>query len=250
MMTELSAKRRATALLCLALAALTAAAGASAASLSVEPLRLELEPAARTAAVTVRNDDAAPVVIQARILAWSQPEGRDDLEETREFLVTPAVVEIPAHGFQVLRIGRRIAALPSANEKTFRMLIKEVLPEGGPETGGVRMAMEMSLPIFVGAASLEPAALEWTAVREDESVRLTARNTGERRARVSAAELLDAGGRSLGRWHGVTYLLAGATRSFRFRSDATLMAGSEVTLRLTTESGPEEIHAMLAGTGG
>ncbi|MGH6893317.1 MAG: fimbrial biogenesis chaperone, partial [Dongiaceae bacterium] len=233
----------------LATAIFTLAFNAEAASLSVDPLRLELEPNVRATAITVRNDESRPVVIQARVMAWSQPAGKDQLDETREFLVTPAVVEIPAKGFQVLRIGRRAAAKPGTTEQSFRVLIKEVLSEQGASVGGIRMAMEFSLPIFVDAPTLAPARLSWTAERGLDAVLLTANNSGARRARVSSAELLDADGRSIGHWHGVTYLLAGATRSFRFRADALITDGSPVTLVFTTEAGVEEVHATVVQAG-
>jgi fimbrial chaperone protein len=248
MTVAMRAALRATAKFCLAVAILARAPAAQAGALSVEPLRLELDPAARATAITVRNDEPTPVVIQARVLAWSQPDGKDRLEETRDFLVTPAIVEIPAKGFQVLRLGRRAGARGPA-EATYRVLLKEILPDAPAGSVGVRMAMELSLPLFVSAPGATPARLAWTAEVGPDSVRMTAHNAGGQRARLSSAELLDAQGRSVGRWSGVTYLLAGATRSFRFRSDATLTAGSPVTLLLATESGKEEVRATLVGMG-
>jgi fimbrial chaperone protein len=244
MTVAMRAALRATAKFCLAVAILARAPAAQAAALSVEPLRLELDPAARATAMTVRNDEPTPVVIQARVLAWSQPDGKDRLEETRD----PAIVEIPAKGFQVLRLGRRAGARGPA-EATYRVLLKEILPDAPAGSVGVRMAMELSLPLFVSAPGATPARLAWTAEVGPDSVRMTAHNAGGQRARLSSAELLDAQGRSVGRWSGVTYLLAGATRSFRFRSDATLTAGSPVTLLLATESGKEEVRATLVGMG-
>jgi fimbrial chaperone protein len=244
MTVAMRAALRATAKFCLAVAILARAPAAQAAALSVEPLRLELDPAARATAMTVRNDEPTPVVIQARVLAWSQPDGKDRLEETRD----PAIVEIPAKGFQVLRLGRRAGARGPA-EATYRVLLKEILPDAPAGSMGVRMAMELSLPLFVSAPGATPARLAWTAEVGPDSVRMTAHNAGGQRARLSSAELLDAQGRSVGRWSGVTYLLAGATRSFRFRSDATLTAGSPVTLLLATESGKEEVRATLVGMG-
>jgi fimbrial chaperone protein len=244
MTVAMRAALRATAKFCLAVAILARAPAAQAAALSVEPLRLELDPAARATAITVRNDEPTPVVIQARVLAWSQPDGKDRLEETRD----PAIVEIPAKGFQVLRLGRRAGARGPA-EATYRVLLKEILPDAPAGSVGVRMAMELSLPLFVSAPEATPARLAWTAEVGPDSVRMTAHNAGGQRARLSSAELLDAQGRSVGRWSGVTYLLAGATRSFRFRSDATLTAGSPVTLLLATESGKEEVRATLVGMG-
>jgi fimbrial chaperone protein len=240
---------RAVAWLVVAVAASVQTGAAIAASLSVQPLRLDFRPDTRATAITVRNDGVAAVVVQTQVLAWSQPEGRDVLAETREFLVTPAVVEVAAGGFQVLRIGRRAAGRPGAVEETFRVLVKEVLPDQDAGFAGVRMAMELSLPLFVDSPQLGPAKLEWEAVREAQAIRMVARNVGARHVRVSSAELLDADGRPLGRWQGVTYLLAGASRAFRFRPDAATVAESSVALLLTTEAGTERVDAILAGMG-
>jgi fimbrial chaperone protein len=241
----------ATARLCLAVAFCALSGIAAAASFSVDPLRIELTPAARGTAISVRNQDSVPVVVQIRVMTWGQPQGKDQLDATRDLLVTPGVVEIPAGATQVLRLGRRVAAELDGKEQTYRVLIREVLPEQ-PAKGGMalRMALEISVPVFVGDESLAPGALEWQARREPDAVLMVAHNAGGKRVKVTGAELFDAAGRSLGHWQGMTYLLAGATRNFRFKAPATLAVGSAVKLKLTTESGDAEIAAIVAGKGG
>lgn len=232
--------------LCLAVV-VSALGAAHGAELAVDPLRITLEPRARSVPITVRNTGDAPVVLQARIRAWSQPEGKDQLDDTRDLLVTPAVVEIPAKGSQTLRIGRRNPAQAGVREQTYRVLLKEVLPETAARGTGLRMALELSLPVFVAEPALGEALLDWQATRDGEAVLFTGTNRGPRHARVALAELHDAKGALIGRWQGVTYLLAGATRSFRFKvKPGTAPVGATVKLRLTTEDGVDETLATLA----
>lgn len=236
--------------LCLAVSFSAVASTAFGAELSVDPLRLMLDPATRSAPISVRNDDDKPIIVQVRIKAWSQPTGKDQLDDTRDLLVTPAVVEIPAHGSQTLRIGRRVPANAGQREQTYRILIKEVLPEAKPGATALRMALEISLPVFVAAPTLPPKRVEWQALREGDAIVMRGTNRGARHARFSSAELHDANGKAIGRWQGVTYLLSGATRSFKFNArPGTLPAGAKVTLRMTTEAGSDETIATLVPAG-
>lgn len=232
---------------CLAVLVCALGYAAGAAELTVDPLRIVLDPKARSVPITVRNAGDTPVVLQARVKAWSQPQGKDQLDDTRDLLVTPAVVEIPAKSSQTLRIGRRVPAQADAREQTYRVLLKEVLPETGPRGTGLRMALELSLPVFVANESLAEARLDWRATRDAEGALFTGTNLGPRHARISLAELHDGSGALVGRWQGVTYILSGATRSFKFKlKPGTSPAGSPLKLRLTTEDGVDETLATLA----
>src|SRR5215470_478534 len=87
---------------CLALIGLQPGAGV-AGSFEVNPVRVDLSAAARTAAVTVRNTGAEAVVVQLSVVAWSQEDGRDVYSDTKEILATPPIATIPAGGEQIIR---------------------------------------------------------------------------------------------------------------------------------------------------
>ena len=74
---------RATARLCQAVAVSALTSPALGAALSVDPLRLELEPNARATAITVRNDEAVPVGMGER----KARVGREPLREHDQRLV-------------------------------------------------------------------------------------------------------------------------------------------------------------------
>ena len=63
---------------------LALSAPAVAGSFSISPLRVDFTATSSTAALTVRNEEAAPVVVQTQGLGWSQEGGQDALAPSRE----------------------------------------------------------------------------------------------------------------------------------------------------------------------
>ena len=119
----------------LAIGVLAAADEAAASSLSVAPIRVELSSAARTAVVTLRNQEDAPVVVQARPAAWTQRDEQDQLEDTRDVLVTPPLFTVPPKGQQVLRIALLREPDPG-RELDYRLVLSEVPTAAAAETTG------------------------------------------------------------------------------------------------------------------
>jgi fimbrial chaperone protein len=152
---------RAIAVSLLAIGMLAAAGTAAAGSISVAPIRVELSSGKRTAVLTVRNQDDSPVVVQARPAAWSQREGEDQLDDTRDLVVTPPIFTIPAKGQQVLRVALLRDADP-ARELDYRLVLAEVPPAIPTETTGLRVALRITLPVFVVAQARTAPDLLWS----------------------------------------------------------------------------------------
>jgi len=123
------------------------AAGASAATLGVSPTRLELAPARPAAALTVTNSGDAPLLLQVETFAWRAGTATSELEPTRAILAVPPMLELAPGERAVVRVARRSTAPPEI-EETYRVLVTEV-PREDSGAGGVRLALRMSLPVFV-----------------------------------------------------------------------------------------------------
>jgi fimbrial chaperone protein len=123
-----------------------------AANISVYPLRGELSQAKTTEVFTVRNQGNEPVVVQASVVKWSQKDGKEVLEPTREVLVAPAVIEVPGNETQIVRIAVRRPP-DATKEDTFRLLIQEVPKRRDTKDSQITFALNISLPIFYSAAS-------------------------------------------------------------------------------------------------
>lgn len=127
------------------------AAPASASTFNISPIRAQLSSAHRTEALTIMNADDDPVVVQIRIVRWSQKGGAEQLDDTRELLATPPVLQIPANGQQIVRVALRREP-DSAQELTYRVIFEEV-PQAAPrDFTGLRVALRLSVPVFVAPA--------------------------------------------------------------------------------------------------
>jgi fimbrial chaperone protein len=128
-----------------------AAAPAAASTFNISPIRAQLTASHPTEALTIMNADDSPVVVQVRVVSWSQKSGTEQLEDTRELLATPPVLQIPANGQQIVRVALRRAPDP-AQELTYRVIFEEV-PQAAPKDFvGLRVALRLSIPIFVAPA--------------------------------------------------------------------------------------------------
>jgi fimbrial chaperone protein len=139
---------------------LAAAGTAAAGTLSVAPIRIELSPGVRTAVLTVHNQEETPVVVQARPSAWSQQAGHDELSDTHDLLVTPPLFTIPAKGEQILRVALLREPDP-ARELDYRLVLTEVPTAAAAESNALRVALRITLPVFVGAQKHAAPELSW-----------------------------------------------------------------------------------------
>ena len=124
---------------------------AHAGSFSISPIRLDLSATARTAALTVRNDDREALV-QAEIMLWEQVDGQDRLTPTRDLLVSPAVFTLPPNGSQLVRVALRSPPADATRELSYRLILQEVPQTASPGFSGLQVALRLSVPVFVAIA--------------------------------------------------------------------------------------------------
>lgn len=177
-------------------------------SFTVSPVRLELSPQRPVSSLTITNDANEPVSIDARGMSWTQQNGADEHEETRELIVTPPVFTLAPGASQIVRIGLRRA--PDANnEIAYRVFMTEnpVVPRS--TANGVAMNLRLSVPIFVRPRAAAQPKLEWTGTRTPEGhLKLRADNRGNIHVQVANLSL-SAAGSLVGRQTSPAYLLPG-----------------------------------------
>jgi fimbrial chaperone protein len=223
---------------------------ASAGSFSISPLRMDLSQQSTTAAITVRNEDAAPVIVQAEAFVWSQASGEDKLEATRDLLVSPAVFTLPPKGAQLVRVALRRPADPR-RELSYRLTLLEVPPQASPDFTGLTVALKLSMPVFVAATTPSPAELAWSATRNPGGeLVLHAANDGETHARILGFSLAPLAGTAAPSQQSVAaYVLPGATRSWTIHTNNENPDDSTATAdryRLKARTERDEVEAELA----
>jgi fimbrial chaperone protein len=205
------------------LGVLAATGTAVAGSLGVSPIRVELSPAARTAIITIRNEETASVVVQARPVAWSQSEEHDQLDDTRDLLVTPPLFTLPAKGHQIVRIALLRTPDP-ARELDYRIVLSEVPPAADAETPGLRFALRITLPVFVAAQVHASPNLAWQHDwLPDGTLQVQARNRGTAHIQILDFDALTADQPALSaHTDSARYLLPGTLAYWRLRAGSAV----------------------------
>ncbi|WP_426701652.1 fimbrial biogenesis chaperone [Rhodanobacter sp. Col0626] len=227
-MKNLSLRRAACSLVLFFAGATMALAG----SFQVNPVRAELSRARPVSAMTVRNTGAEPAVIQLRAVSWTQPDGKDRYDMAPDILGTPPIFTIPAGGSQLIRVGSRRP--PEANlERAYRLFLQEVPPPPQPGSKGLRLALRLSIPLFVIPATAVSPELHWDAVAvASGKVRIHVANHGSSHAWFTQIGLVMVqGGQALPISTLPVYVLPGAAHDWIVDVDTS----TDHTLRLTAQ---------------
>ena len=217
---------------------------------SISPVRIELSPGVQTGAVTIRNQEATPVVVQAEVVLWDQVDGQDKLSPTRELLVSPPVFTLPGNGSQLVRVALRRAA-DTGRELSYRLILTEVPQQASAEFSGLNVALRLSLPVFVAPSSPSHPRLEWSAERTQAgAIALTARNTGNSHARVLSFTVASTSDPSNPIPQDVTaYILPDWSRTWTLDDDriGAISGADRVRVRGTSEAGDFDVEMSLEG---
>ncbi len=217
---------------------LAAGGTAAASTLAVAPIRVELSSTVSTAVLTLRNQEDAPVVVQARPAAWSQPGDRDQLDDTHDLLVTPPLFTIPPKGQQVLRVALLRKPDPS-RELDYRLVLSEVPQAAGPNSTGLRVALSITLPIFVAAQSRTGADLTWHhSLLPDGTLDIRAYNHGTAHVQILNFDAQSADHEAQ-KLHADTsrYLLPGTTAHWQLPAGTSLSAATRILIHGHSDAG-------------
>jgi len=218
---------------------------ANAGSFTVDPVRLSLSATQSVAAVTVKNIGEEATVVQMETSNWTQHDGQDVLEPTSEILATPPILTIPPGASRIVRVGLRRPADPQ-RELIYRLFLREI-PPPQPVAQGLRVALLISMPVFVTPPRIAGPQVEWRALRlRDGNIRLQARNTGRSHIQLGQLQLVQAGnGAAVATRNMADYLLPGNGREWTVEVQAAPPVGTLLSLTTQADSGPLEANVKL-----
>lgn len=216
---------------------ISTSAAATAQSLEIAPITVDLPAGRLSSTIRITNRGTTPTTVQIRSFAWSQPVGGEQLDPTREMVVSPPFSTLAAGDTQTVRIVLRKAALE--REASYRLLVDQ-LPATA-DAGSIRVALRISLPVFAAAAGAARARLTWKLVGADPVKRtLVIRNDGTRRAKISALNLPQAA-----TVPGFTfrYVLAGSEVAIPVEAGTSGWAAAGATLHVSATSDQGKVEA-------
>jgi len=241
-MRELAVSAGCLGLALLGLGSLPALAG----SFSVSPMRISLSSAKPVAALVVHNDSDEPTVVQLELVGWAQADDADVYAETADVLATPPILNVPAGGSRVVRIGMR--RTPDRDrELTYRLFIQEVPPPLGADFQGMRMTLRVGVPVFIASAQKPKSQLQWRSVAaSDGGVKLTLTNSGTEHLKITDFELTAADGeRSSGVQHVSTYVLPGQSHDWTVKMNGSVAAGSRLRVKAHSDTQTELAASLM-----
>jgi len=218
---------------------------AQAGSFSVNPVRVTLSASQTVAAVTVRNEGTEPTVVQLETSSWSQSDGQNVLVPSTEILATPPILTIAPGTSRIIRVGLRRA--PDAQrELTYRLFLREV-PPPTPLAQALRVALLISMPIFVDPPHKPAPEIHWRAVRtKDGQIRVHARNSGTAHVQLGQLDVaLAADGKIVATQSMSEYVLPDNDRAWTVVAKSAPPAGTLLRISSQTDTGKVQSDIRL-----
>jgi fimbrial chaperone protein len=223
---------------------------AHAGSFAVNPVRVTLSATQAVAAVTVQNVGSEPTVVQLETSSWTQHDGADVLVPTSEVLATPPILTIQPGTSRIVRVGLRRP--PDAHQElTYRLFLREV-PPPEPISQGLRVALLVSMPIFVVPPRPPAAEIHWRALRtQDGKIRVRATNTGGSHIQLGQLEVaLAADGAKLSSRNMSEYVLPDNSREWTVDAKSVPPAGTLLTISDQADTGKVRSEVKLEDDAG
>lgn len=226
--------RHAIATLTFALSALSASAG----QFSVTPVRIFMAPQDRAIAVTLTNEGAEELLMQADVYLWKQkPGGEDDLTMSEDLFLSPPIIKLAPKSKQVVRLAM-VKPLKTGPQQTYRLIVREV-PEAKTEEKKVQVqiALAFSLPVFITPPKAE-RQVNCTLVRTSaEEAKAQCENTGTAYAHIRDMVLTNSAGDKLASRDSGGYILPGITRVFELKATSGKLPSGKTKLATTFDDG-------------
>jgi fimbrial chaperone protein len=206
----------------------------------IDPVRVELAPGQLSAALMLRNDDNDTSIIRIEARAWSQKNGEDVFEATKEILVTPPIATIDAGAEQVVRVALRRPLNPE-QELTYRIFLQEVPSPPRPGFNGLQVALRISIPVFAipGSSAIPKPAWKITYQAKEHALLIGATNEGNAHLQVQDFKILKPGIDTVLATQSISsYLLGGQRREWTIKLDPSVrISGTKLRLTAMTDAG-------------
>jgi fimbrial chaperone protein len=162
---------------------------ATAGTFSISPMRIELDRKHSVEVLTIHNDEDAPLLVQAQIVAWTQENNEDKTAASKDLLVTPPVFQVPPKSEQIVRVALRHTEVADY-ELHYRLILSEVPPPKQENFVGLSVALRMSIPIFIAPEKSISPDLKWMATwQSNDLVQIEAINQGKAHLQVNDFEV-------------------------------------------------------------
>ena len=213
-------------------------------SFQINPLRVELSALEKSAVIRVQNTGDTSVTIQSQVLTWSQQDGKDQLNPTREVLVSPPLFNLNPGSTQIVRVGL-LRPADDARELSYRLQMEEIPPPRTADFKGLQVALRIGIPVFVNPSRAAVQDLRFSVSKPvNGNFDLMVTNHGNAHAQLYGLTLQTKEGQVMAAHDNPFYLLPGQQRSISLKANDLLRADSDgLLVKVRTRTGSLESHA-------
>ncbi|MFT3693199.1 MAG: fimbria/pilus periplasmic chaperone [Kofleriaceae bacterium] len=180
----------------------------------VEPTRVDLSTQAPASAIVISNHGSVPLRLEAKAFRWTEDaDGNQQLAQTSDVIVRPAIVEVPANGSRTLRIGTTAAS--AGSEASYRVFVEELPNPKTLKKGQITVLTRIGVPVFLAPKQSKQALAPVVAIDGDHAV-VTVKNSGTEHVKLMKVRVTAMHDGKI-HWQHETpgwYVLAGADRRF------------------------------------
>lgn len=182
----------------------------------VDKVRFNLSLAQPVDSIRVKNTNTGkPVSLQTLLMNWTQVNGEDKYEPTKDLIIAPPVVTVPPNREQIMRIGWRKPG-PLKTELAYRVYISELAPIADEKVRiGVMLKLSVGIPIFIAPDSPQTAYTLTARRGGGNAVTLDMRNTGNVHIQLLRLDLLDSQEKVVGSYTKPFYILPQQAKNFQ-----------------------------------
>ena len=201
--------------------------------LRVAPVSFEVAAPGATANLTLRNEGASPITVQARVFSWTQ-NGQEHLTPTRDVVVSPPITQLAPGAVQTVRIVRT-SRQRVEGEEAYRLFVDE-LPDQSRRGGAtVSFVSRLRIPVFFVQPNATVPTVSWRILQQGGQSWLEATNRGQIHLKLADMSLLS-GNKATFRQNGLFgYALGGSTMRWPLQRRA---GGGQLSLSAKTNLGP------------
>ena len=227
-------------------AALAGARGSHAAQLRVEPVLIELNAPAAAGSLTLRHDEEAEIVVQTRVMRWSQADGKETLEPTTDVVASPPTVKLSPGADYVVRVVR-VSKRPVSGEESYRVIVDQLPNIRRQQARAVNLLIRHSIPVFFRNPQLSASNVGWSVAFEGDKLVVVASNRGDERLRIASLRVRDAAGTTVSFGNGLLgYALGRSSMSWVGPSHPRgFGAGGSLSITAETDKGPVNATALV-----
>ena len=163
---------------------------AALASISVSPVRVDLDASHDKDVIRVTNQEDRQKSYQVEVVAWSQTDDKAEVyAPTEAVLAVPPLFTLQPGEEQLVRIGL-LEAPDARREQPYRIFITEIAPPQPDESAGsgVSMRLQIGVPLFVAPTALPHATFDLVGT-ENVDGKLYARFTNSGNMHVKVSEI-------------------------------------------------------------